>query len=120
MLTEWSEIEDQLRTFRDKNGNPVYDIGEIKKELVRGFDFERNTAELRQRQVAGSINTQPHVPIEGVGRCIARIDAGAFHYWGQRETYECWEDRKFVKEFIRDNESVRVNNVPKTASIIRP
>jgi len=33
-----------------------------------------------------------------------------YHHWGQKLGYECWSDEAFVREFIRDNEEVRVKN----------
>lgn len=33
-----------------------------------------------------------------------------YHYWGQRLGYECWDDEKFVAEFLRDNPECRVEN----------
>lgn len=31
-----------------------------------------------------------------------------FHYWGSRLGYECWKDKGFVEEFLRDNPECRV------------
>jgi hypothetical protein len=113
MFSEWSEVEDQLR-------GQGFDVGKVKRELVRGYDLDRNLAELRQRQVAGKVNTTPHHPINGLGNCVARIDTGSYFYWAMREGPECWADKQFMREFLRDNESVRVRNEPRTATIIRP
>jgi hypothetical protein len=30
--------------------------------------------------------------------------------WGIRLGYECWEDKQFLKEFLRDNPEVAVRN----------
>jgi hypothetical protein len=30
--------------------------------------------------------------------------------WGVRLGYECWEDKQFLKEFLRDNPEVAVRN----------
>ena len=36
------------------------------------------------------------------------IDPISYHYWGQRLGYECWEDRQFRREYLRDNPAARV------------
>lgn len=46
--------------------------------------------------------------IDGVGRLRMVVTGDAFHYWGRRLGYECWQDRQFLREYERDNESVRV------------
>lgn len=120
MFTEWSEVEDDLRQYKDRNGNPVFDIGEIKKELVRGFDLDRNLAELRQKQVAGELNVKDHFHMPGIGECVARIDLGAYMYWAQRETPDCWKDKGFMREYLRDNPDVRVKSQSRSTSIIVP
>ena len=51
--------------------------------------------------------------IEGIGNKIAAIPVQAWHYWGNRLGYECWEDKTFLKEFLRDNPETAVNNYVK-------
>src|SRR5215472_10664132 len=102
MFNEWSDIETQLR----QNG---FDVGAVKRELIHGWDLEQNLAGLRQKQIAGKVNTIAHTPIPGLGQCVARIDSGAFFYWAMREGNGCWQDKGFVREYIRDNPEVRVN-----------
>lgn len=113
MLLEWGDIENQL----DALG---YDINAIKDELLKGQDTQNNLAGIRQKQVAGGINSQPHVPIEGIGECFMRVDADAYFYWVNRLGHDCWNDKNFRREFYRDNESVRVNTQPKSTKIIVP
>src|SRR5215469_10094866 len=113
MFTEWSEIEGQLKTSG-------FDVGKVRDELIRGWDLDRNLAELRQRQVAGQVNVQDHYHIGGLGECVARIDAGAYFYWAMRESPECWADKQFLKEFLRDNPEVRVKSKRRSTQIIKP
>lgn len=42
------------------------------------------------------------------GYCEMMIDPISYHYWGQRLGYECWEDRQFRREYLRDNPAARV------------
>lgn len=44
------------------------------------------------------------------GQHKARIEATSYHYWGKRLGYDCWNDRKFIKEYLRDNPESRVNS----------
>lgn len=92
----------------------------IRKELVNARKAEVHMAELKHRQAAGQINSQDHIGVEGLGQCVMRVGVDAFYYWGHREGFGCWQDKGFRREFMRDNESVRVRNVPRTASIIVP
>lgn len=49
-----------------------------------------------------------HGSTNGLGRPVLSIPALAWHYWGQREGYDCWRDKKFRKEYARDNPGARV------------
>ena len=112
MFSEWAEVEDQLR-------GQGFDIGDIKNELIRGWELDRNMAELRQRQVAGQLNQHDHFHTEGLGECVARIDAGAFYYWAMREP-GCWDDKTFFREYLRDNPEVRVKSKSSKTTILVP
>ena len=113
MFSEWNQIEDQLKDVG-------MDAGEFKNELIRGWELDRNMAELRQRQVAGRLNTQPHYHLDGMGECVARIDLGAYFYWAMREGYECWNDKGFMREYLRDNPEVRVKSQARQTTVLRP
>ena len=49
-----------------------------------------------------------------------RIAPEAYHYWGGRLGYECWDDPQFLREFERDNEQVRINSKGKPGMIVSP
>lgn len=34
----------------------------------------------------------------------------SWHYWGARLGYRCWQDRQFIREYLRDNPAARVKN----------
>jgi len=44
------------------------------------------------------------------GQHKARIETTSYHYWGKRLGYSCWSDRKFIKEYLRDNPESRVKS----------
>lgn len=56
-------------------------------------------------------------PIDGMGKLIAQIPEDAYHYWGQRLGYDCWKDKEFINEFIRDNPEVAVQNYAKKTMV---
>lgn len=79
----------------------------LERELRLGFQLEKATAEQRQKGVR-RINRDEVKAVEGLGSLEARIDTSAYHYWGQREGYGCWQDKAFKREFLRDNPQSKV------------
>jgi len=53
--------------------------------------------------------SREYKPVEGLGQMKASIPATAYHYWGQREGYEVWSDKNFMRKYLQDNPEVRVN-----------
>lgn len=83
---------------------------EVRRELAEGRYYRQvqdlETAEDRQRRIAREAGE--HRSVDGLGRLRMAIDATAYHYWGQRLGYECWNDAQFLHEFERDNPHARV------------
>ena len=84
-------------------------VPQLEKELKTGFQRNRVRAEVEAKQNAIA-NNQRHRSIEGLGQLMARIPGDAYHFWGQKLGYGCWEDKGFLKEFLRDNPECRVNS----------
>lgn len=80
----------------------------LEAELRRGFHMGRVRAQVEAKQTA-KLNAMQHRALNGVGALLARIPADAYHFWGQRLGYECWQDKQFLHEFLRDNPDCRVN-----------
>ena len=55
-------------------------------------------------------NMQRGVRLPDGTHCPYRIPSIAYHHWGRRYGYECWDDAGFVYEFLRDNPQCRVQN----------
>lgn len=72
------------------------------EEFKRGWLKEQVLGRVEQKRYASAAG-QYHRGVDGLGRLRARIPASSFHYWGQRLGYQCWNDEKFVKEYLRDN-----------------
>lgn len=90
----------------------------IEDELRRGWHMEAMTAAVRQKQIAQANPIRRTV--EGVGQAMMSVDPIAYHYWGGRLGYQCWRDRQFVREFLRDNPDARVRTQAKSNRIVRP
>ena len=78
-------------------------------EEVKAKSTAKQSAVFRHSNEASSI--------EGVGRLKAQIPVQAWHYWGQRLGYECWEDNAFLNEFLRDNPETAVTNYAKRTCV---
>lgn len=83
---------------------------EVERELRLGWNQQAIKAKSDAKQTAIYGHSNAARSIEGVGQLRARIPVSAFHYWGHRLGYECWEDKQFVNEFCRDNPEVAVRN----------
>lgn len=90
---------------------------EVERELLHGWRLREVKAEHEAKQIAHFGHTNEANDIEGIGRLVARIPPDAYHMWGTRLGYECWSDKQFLKEFLRDNPEVAVRNYVKTACV---
>jgi hypothetical protein len=95
----------------------LVDMSGLPPGVVEEFRKGRHAREVKtlmaapeqQLRVANEMN-QTHASIDGLGRLRMAITSEAFHYWGRRLGYECWKDKQFLREFERDNPSVRVKS----------
>jgi hypothetical protein len=85
-------------------------------EILTGYEVKKTFSQVRQvalaRAVAGG-----HRSMEGLGQNIAVVDETAYYYWQGREP-GCWGDKKFLKEFLRDNPACRVPYQPKATVLL--
>lgn len=88
------------------DGEDAEVLDELVKELRLGWHKKEVECEIRT-QHASKIR-QEATSMEGLGRLRLSIDPTSFHYWGQREGYEAWDDKGFVNEYERDNPQARV------------
>lgn len=92
---------------------PDHLIKGVSEELRRGWMKAEADAHIQAKQIGRHGHANAARSLEGVGQLRLRVPPLAFHYWGQRLGYECWEDEQFVREFIRDNPEVAVRNYSK-------
>lgn len=81
----------------------------LEKELRLGWELKKEQCKARQGAL-GKSSQQAVKSVEGLGALVGRIDAESYHYWGQRETYDCWKDKQFFDEYLRDNPQARVKS----------
>ena len=60
------------------------------------------------KAIATNNNNLSYARTDGLGEMRGSIPAGAYHYWGNRLGYECWGDKQFMNEYLRDNPEARV------------
>ncbi|MEM6911059.1 MAG: hypothetical protein AAF555_05695 [Verrucomicrobiota bacterium] len=41
--------------------------------------------------------------VDGLGQKLGSVDESSYHYWGQRLGYSCWKDKRFVREYFKEN-----------------
>lgn len=91
----------------DMSEMPPGVVEEFRKGRVAKEVATRNKQPRVQAAIAREYGTTNR-SIDGVGRLRMAVSSTAFHYWGQRLGYECWNDPQFLREFERDNPAVRV------------
>ena len=79
------------------------------RELRTGEMMERVKAEARQRVIAKD-NQREHRAIPGVGRLVARFDAGGYMQNYAKNT-QCARDQDYIKWAIKKYPECRVNSV---------
>lgn len=81
----------------------------VESELRSGILMEQMLARAQQKQI-GQANEQRARSMDGLGSKIASIDATSYHHWGQLLGYDCWRDKQFIHEYLRDNPQAKVNS----------
>ena len=107
-------LEVELESFARSMGNAS--LNEFLGELHRGTHARQVTAHFRQEQHARE--WQGAVGVDGLGAPEMVIDATAFHFWGARLGYECWDDPTFCREMMRDNPAMKVKTAPAKTTIV--
>ena len=95
-----------------------YSAGVI-EELRTGQLLKQELAEADSRRAAALGRERFEIP--GVGHVTLSVPGLAWHYWGQREGYECWDDdggrESFCAQFRRDNPQCAVKWKPRKVTV---
>jgi hypothetical protein len=98
------------------------------EEFVRDFcrtltDEQRAEEELAfasQQRIAAATQRLDNSFLDGLGELHMRVDAEVFFHWVKREGKEVWNDKKFIREFKRDNPDVRMLTRSRKTMVMRP
>lgn len=84
--------------------NGVNITEEVKEAFNRKFLIDAAAAKMRQTEAA---EARKKLGLVASREARVFIDPFWYHYWGQREGYEIWQDEKEVNRFIRDTPELR-------------
>lgn len=84
-------------------------VPQLEAEFRRGWQMKRVEAEVASKRAA-KYTQMRHKSIDGIGQKVASIPGDVYHFWGTKLGYGCWDDKKFMAEFLRDNPQCRVNS----------
>ena len=97
-----------------------YAVGEMPEKLrseviavLAGYERARIVkacAQIRQAAKAGSERKFIADEAGNGGEVTMQIHPTSFHNWGQKLGYQCWEDKQFCAEYLRDNPAARVKS----------
>lgn len=84
-------------------------VAQLCADIQCGWNAQEWLALARQAKIAKATQKLEKAHIEGIGQHHMSVDGYAFHSWGQKLGYQCWNDPNFVREFKRDNPAVKVS-----------
>lgn len=93
----------------DLDSFPPEAIAGLEKELRLGWELDKAITKARQHNV-GRVNQDVKRSVNGLGELVGRIDSNSFTYWGKRLGFDCWNDKGFMREYLRDNPQSRVKS----------
>jgi hypothetical protein len=88
------------------SGDMRHRVGDALRQRVLS---QCDDAFAQSKAIASDNNSREYRHMDGMGEMRASIPATAFHYWGQREGYDVWSDKNFMRKYLQDNPEVRVN-----------
>jgi len=97
----------KTRPSEDKNWWTV-----VERNLRLGIGQEKVLAEQRQRETARLEAMIPRKTVDGLGQLTAIIDSETYLRW-HHDQPGCWNDKRWGREFLRDNPQVRANRPEK-------
>jgi hypothetical protein len=79
-------------------------------EEVARLEWTLESIQAQKRQNAMAAVLRDGRSLEGLGACERRVDAFAYHDWGLKEGYACWQDKGFKRYFDRIAPECRVKS----------
>lgn len=90
----------------------------VEQELRMGFEIEKANAFKRQIRLAQANHRMPRRTVDGMGQVTMSIDPVLQAICRQTYGRDCFKDKQFVRELLRDNDALRVP-VQRKAMIVR-
>ena len=102
-------------------GAPDYEIpldSEIAQLAIKQLqDTEKDYYEKQQRLANQYGGGQEAFFDSDMAPDEVRVPAFAYHYWGKRLGYDCWDDPAFRREFARDNPGFKRTVKPRKVTV---
>lgn len=89
----------------------------LRKRYADKWKVQQVVALSEAKRLARGLNSKTHFHIDGLGECVARIPADAYFYWIARKGYGVWQDKTFLREYLRDNPEVRVKSASRKLQV---
>ena len=93
-----------------KAGNGSAYMKGLERHIRHHVDLERHEASKRAQEANLEARTMGSASADGLGQLQAVIPAREWHRWNASHP-GCWNDKQFVREFIRDNPELRGKGV---------
>ena len=104
--------------WTDLNLSPGVEAA-LRRRYAKKWEVQQIVALSEAKRLAKGLNSKTHFHIQGVGECVARIPMDAYFYWIARKGIGCWQDKAFIREYIRDNPEVRVKSASRKTMVTR-
>lgn len=85
----------------------------VEQELRMGFEIERANAFKRQIRLAQANSRMPRRGVDGLGQVTMSMDPVLQSLCRRQYGRDCFRDKGFVRELLRDNPELRVQYVKK-------
>jgi hypothetical protein len=85
-------------------------LAKLCQDIQLGWNAQQWLALQRQARIAKATQQLDKAHIEGIGQHDMKVDAFAFHSYGQKYGYSIWNDKNFRREYKRDNPEVVIKH----------
>lgn len=115
LLSTGEEFDDAMADATVALGPAFWE--EVLTEIYRAEDagVKARMAQIRQARIKHASDLMTHLVADGIGTPVHKTDVETYHAWAwhfrdehDRPDYSCWNDDTFIREWVRDNEDVRV------------
>lgn len=110
-------IIDTQEAADEHNDRVLALLGVTREDVLRELQYrqERKYREAKLRMAHAQRTAGERRAIRGRegdgGEVEMMIDPISYHYWGNRLGYECWDDKQFRAEYLRDNPESRIKSL---------